>query len=73
MDTWITKGEIQRWKANSNPVSIIAVVSGIAIYGSLKALNLLRVDEEIEEVGLDESLYEMDVYPEVPIGSGESS
>lgn len=54
-------------------VSIIAVVSGIAIYGSLKALNLLRVDEEVEEVGLDESLYEMDVYPEVPIGSGESS
>lgn len=54
-------------------VSIIAVVSGIAIYGSLKALNLLRVDEEVEEVGLDESLYEMNVYPEVPIGSGESS
>lgn len=48
-------------------IVLIAVVSGIIVYGTLKKIGLLRVPGIAEDIGLDEHLYEMNVYPEVPI------
>ena len=45
-------------------VIVLAVAGGLTIYGALKVLGLLRIDQEMEIIGLDESLYEMNVYPE---------
>jgi len=49
-------------------IILVAGVSGLVVYGSLKKLGLLRVSENAEDIGLDEYLYEMNVYPEIPIG-----
>src|SRR5665648_936551 len=53
-------------------VVLIAVASGsaFAVYGTLKVAGLLRVSADAEERGLDAYLYEMNVYPEVPVGKG---
>jgi Amt family ammonium transporter len=46
---------------------VLAVVLGGILYTTLKTLGLLRVDEQMEIEGLDKSIYEMNVYPEMPM------
>lgn len=45
----------------------LSVILGGILYTTLKTLEMLRVSPQTEMRGLDESIYEMNVYPEIPM------